>query len=109
RVPMRHLGNDRWQSAILPDRVGRYQFTVEAWWDKYGTFCRDLNLKRQAGADINVDIAEGLELLKSALGRAQMRDSKVIASALDWLNDTPAEPSADILLSHDLLEVMRGA
>ena len=98
RVAMQHLGNDRWQSAILPDRVGRYQFTVEAWWDRYGTFCRDLDLKRQAGADINVDIAEGRELLERAQARAQTSGSKVIASALNWLNDTSVEFDADILL-----------
>ena len=109
RVPMQHLGNDRWQSAILPDRIGRYQFTVEAWWDKYGTFCRDLDLKRQAGADITVDIAEGRELLKRAHARAQTNAGEVIASALNWLNDTSVESSADILLSRDLREVMRGA
>ena len=71
RVAMQHLGNDRWQSAILPDRVGRYRFTIEARWDRYGTFCRDLNLKRQAGADITVEITEGRELLGGAQARAQ--------------------------------------
>ena len=109
RVAMQHLGNDRWQSAILPDRVGRYQFTVEAWWDSYGTFCRDLDLKRQAAADINVDIAQGRELLERAQAHAQTSGSKVIASVLNWLNDTSVESSADILLSRNLLEVMRGA
>jgi starch synthase (maltosyl-transferring) len=70
RVPMQHLGNDRWQATILPDRIGRYRFTIEARWDKYGTFCRDLNLKRRAGADITLEISEGCELLKGAHARA---------------------------------------
>jgi starch synthase (maltosyl-transferring) len=109
RVAMQHLGNDRWQAVILPERVGCYQFAIEAWLDRYGTFCRDLDLKRQAGADINVDIAEGRRLLERPQARAQTNVRKVIASALNWLNDTSVESSADILLSRDLREVMRGA
>ena len=50
RTPMRSLGNDRWQAAILPDRIGRYEFTVEAWADKYASLCRDLDIKRKADA-----------------------------------------------------------
>ena len=90
RVPMQHLGNDRWQTTILPDRIGRYRFTIEARWDKYGTFCRDLNLKRRAGADITLEITEGCELLKGAQARAQPNAGGVIASALNRLNGASA-------------------
>ena len=107
RVPMSHLGNDRWQATILPDRIGRYQFTIEAWWDKYGTFCRDLDLKRQAGADITVEIAEGRELLERAQAGARKNVSKVIASALSQLNDVSIDAAAEILPCGDLREVMR--
>ena len=107
RVPMAHLGNDRWQATIQPDRIGRYEFTIEAWWDKYGTFCRDLDLKRQAGADITVEIAEGRALLERAHARAHKDVSKVIASALTWLKDVSVESAADVLLCRDLREVMR--
>ena len=37
RRSMHLLGNDRWQATILPDRIGRYEFTVEAWLDKYAS------------------------------------------------------------------------
>jgi starch synthase (maltosyl-transferring) len=104
---MQHLGNDRWQTTILPDRIGRYRFTIEARWDKYGTFCRDLNLKRRAGADITLEITEGCELLKGAHARAQPNAGGVIASALNRLNGASVESSADILLSRDLGEAMR--
>lgn len=56
RTPMLPLGNDRWRVTILPDRVGRYEFTVEAWLDRYGTFCRELEIKYKSGADVAVEI-----------------------------------------------------
>jgi starch synthase (maltosyl-transferring) len=109
RVPMQDLGNDRWQAVMVPDRIGRYEFTIQAWWDKYGTFCRNLEAKRKAGADISVEIAEGRELVEGAKARASKGIGKVVASALTWLRDTSVESGADILLSPDLREVMRVA
>ena len=109
RAPMQELGNDRWQAVAMPDRVGRYEFTIQAWWDKYGTFCRNLETKRTAGADISVEIAEGREFLKVAKARAPKGLGKVVASALNWLRDISVESGADILLSPDLREVMRTA
>jgi starch synthase (maltosyl-transferring) len=107
RTEMRLLNNDRWQASFLPNRIGRHEFTVEAWWDTYGTFCRDLEVKRKVGADIGVDIAEGRELLKKAKRRAQNGDVKVLASALAWLGDADQDSGSEILLAHDLREVMR--
>jgi starch synthase (maltosyl-transferring) len=109
RAPMQLLGNDRWQATFVPNRIGRHEFTVEAWWDKYGTFCRDLELKRAAGADISVEIAEGRQILQRAKDRAQGGVSKIIASALNWLRDSSVESSVEILLALDLREVMREA
>jgi starch synthase (maltosyl-transferring) len=107
RAAMLLLNNDRWQAIFTPDRIGRYEFTVEAWWDRYGTFCRDLEIKRRAGADLSVEIIEGRQLLEQAGRRAQDGDTKVIASAVAWLNDASVEAGSDILLAHDLREVMR--
>ena len=36
RSTMAFLNNDRWQAAISPDRIGRHEFTVEAWCDSTG-------------------------------------------------------------------------
>ena len=108
-VPMRSLGNDRWQKTILPDRVGRYEFTVEAWVDKYGTLCRDLEVKQAAGADIAVETAEAKRLLMKAKERAEDGAINVIESALDWLRDASSDSTAEILLTSDLREVMREA
>ena len=66
RLPMQLINNDRWRATIHPERVGRYEFTVEEWIDTYGTFAREINLKRTAGADLSNEIAEGRQLLERA-------------------------------------------
>ncbi len=104
---MQLIGNDRWQAAILPDRIGRYEFTIESWIDRYGSLCRDLELKRATGADISVEIAEARRLLSNARERTVGDAKDIVASALDWLNEAGGNAAADILLTPDLREVMR--
>ena len=58
RAPMTSLGNARWQARFTPFRVGRYLYTAEAWLDEYSTLCRAIRLKRDAGVDISVELAE---------------------------------------------------
>jgi starch synthase (maltosyl-transferring) len=109
RERMRSLGNDRWQAVIAPDRIGRHEYTIEAWWDRYGTFCQDLELKREAGTDLRVEIIEGRELLERAANCADQDERGIVSAALNWLVDASPDAGADILLAHDLREVMYDA
>ena len=77
--------------TFLPERIGRYEFTIEGWVDKYGTLCRDIEVKRAAGADITVETAEAWRLLQKAEGRTENGASKVVSSALEWLRDSSAD------------------
>jgi starch synthase (maltosyl-transferring) len=107
RAVMQSLGNDRWQGSFIPHRVGRHEFTIEAWIDRYGSLCRDLEIKRAAGADIAVEIAEARGLLSKTMERTEDGASDVVTSALDWLREAGGDAAADILLMSDLREVMR--
>ena len=49
------------------DRIGRHEFRVEAWIDRYGGFARDLMRKREAGRDIALDLREGEAMVRKAL------------------------------------------
>jgi starch synthase (maltosyl-transferring) len=70
RRPMAPLGNARWRAAFTPHRVGRWQFTVEASLDEYATLCRAVRLKREAGVDISVELAELRLAIEAAIDRA---------------------------------------
>ena len=107
RAPTRALGNDRWRATILPNRIGRHEFTVEAWCDQYATFVQALEIKHKAGADVHLEIIEGRDLLQRAKQRSKGSGSEIISAALNWLADATVATSIEILLSPDLREVMR--
>ena len=65
-VPMRALGNDAWTATFSPQRVGRHEFTVQAWRDVFGTYRSELAKKHAAGVDVHLEVIEGRQLLASA-------------------------------------------
>ena len=106
RLPMQLVNNDRWSATIQAERIGRYEFTVEGWLDRYGTLARDIALKRAAAADVSNEIVEGRRLLERASHRVRCSAGKVIAAAIGWLADASPEQSVDILLTRDIRDVM---
>jgi starch synthase (maltosyl-transferring) len=58
RAPLVPIGNDRWRGVLLPKRIGRHLFTIEAWRDEYATLCHALEVKHRAGIDVATEIAD---------------------------------------------------
>jgi starch synthase (maltosyl-transferring) len=106
RLRMQPLPNDRWRAVFAPERIGRHLFTIDAWWDRFGTLCHDLAVKRDVGADIAVELLEARHLLEGAKAHAPAEQSGVIASALDALAEAAPDAGAAILLREELREAM---
>ncbi len=66
---MRHAGNDRWEASFRLDRLGRHEFTVEGWLDRFGGFRRDFGKKVEAGVATPGDFLEGRALIEAAAAR----------------------------------------
>jgi len=98
RVPMAPLGNARWQARFTPFRVGRHQYTVEAWIDEYATLCRAIRLKRDAGVDITVELEEVRLALEAAIARKACTRSG-LSDVLATLNKGDVEASVQALIS----------
>jgi len=93
RLPMRLEANDGWLAKITPDRVGLYEFAVEAWWDQWGSLVHDLTAKRSAGRDISLETIELAELLQHVSRRhcgGLMRDLGSDPTLEDLLLDSTA-------------------
>ena len=58
RAPLVPLVNDRWRGVLLPKRIGRHLFAIEAWRDEYATLCHALEVKHRAGIDVATEIAD---------------------------------------------------
>ena len=76
------LGNDEWEATLVPHRMGPHRIVVEAWTDRHATWAHKVRTKLNAGQTIDVEIAEGVELLRLSTG------DPAVVTALDALTDT---------------------
>ena len=58
-----HFDVDRWFGSFKPDQLGRWEYWVEAWPDRYGTFRSDLGKRLNAGQDVRSELLEGADIL----------------------------------------------
>jgi starch synthase (maltosyl-transferring) len=99
RVAMQPVVNDRWEASFVPARTGRHRFTVEAWWDAWGTFRHDLSAKHAAGQNVTLEIEEGCRMI----AMANHADTAARVRALD------AGQQIALLLGAELEQAMQAA
>jgi len=66
---MTPIDNDRWQAAFIVETLGRYEYTVDAWIDRFASWRLGLSKKVGAGQDVSSELVEGLSLVTSAMER----------------------------------------
>ncbi len=54
---------DRWHGAFKADQIGMWQYDIEAWPDRFGTWRSDLGKRLNAGQDVRPELLEGAALL----------------------------------------------
>ena len=109
RAPMRLISNDRWEASFVPGRIGRHRFTVEAWWDLWGTFTHDLAAKHEAGLDVALEIAEGRQMLEALAARAAAEVSAGLRTIAARLKSAPDADRIGILLAPETAAAPRAA
>jgi starch synthase (maltosyl-transferring) len=97
-APFAFFDNDRWVARFLPDRVGRWRYTIEAWTDVFAGWCDDFVTKREAGQDIAVELVEGTRLVEAAAERADGADPERLRALLVEIEAAePARRGAHLL------------
>lgn len=110
RTRMEQLPNDRWTASFGLQRLGRYEFAVEGWLDRFGGYRRDFRKKLAAEVAQPVDHAEGRALVEAAMTGAEPTLQTQLQVMLDRLDAAPSpSESAEVLLSDELLELMNAA
>ncbi|MBL9095093.1 MAG: alpha-1,4-glucan--maltose-1-phosphate maltosyltransferase [Planctomycetaceae bacterium] len=77
-VPLQPLVNDRWRASFVATTIGFWEFMLEAWIDRFGSWRGDLAKKTDAGQDVTSELLEGAALVREAASRAQ-------GDERDWL------------------------
>ncbi len=90
-------GLDLWRAEIPLDRLGRWEFTIEAWTDHWASWTDEVEKKRAAGQDVTLELAEGRALLAETAKRATGRDKSRLQAVEKTLAGDGAEPAAILL------------
>jgi starch synthase (maltosyl-transferring) len=96
--------NDRWRVTLALDVVGRHEFTICGWVDRFATWRHDLERRVEAGSVSPMDLAIGAHLVRAAAGRASLADRDMLMSMADTLGDP--ERGIGAALSGDLALLM---
>ena len=68
--PMVSQINDRWLGRFVVESQGRFEYTLQAWVDEFGSWQRDLGKRVEASQDVSSELLEGAELVHAAAVRA---------------------------------------
>ena len=90
-APMAHVDNDRWAGAFRPGEIGRFQYTIEAWTDHFGTWRRDLIKRVDAKQEVSLELEEGALLIEARIKGAAAGDRKTLKAALDTIRGSSDE------------------
>ena len=63
-VPLTPGDNDSWGASFTVTELGEYEYTVEAWIDRFGSWLKGLVAKADAGQDVGSELLEGAELIQ---------------------------------------------
>ena len=63
---MEHVGNDRWRAPFTVDALGEYEYTIEAWIDRFETWRLELSKKVGAGQDVSSELLEGAAIVRQS-------------------------------------------
>ena len=87
-APLTHVANDRWEGEIEPTSLGAHELVIEAWTDQFATWRRDIELKHDAGQDVDVELEEGARMLEGFVTRVNGDDRKLVQATIGRLRDS---------------------
>ncbi|MBB3350309.1 starch synthase (maltosyl-transferring) [Rhizobium sp. BK049] len=106
---MQLVENDRWRAEFLLERVGRYEFAVEAWKNPFAIFRYELTKKNDARLDLKLELQEGLDLVRAAKAEAQAALGAELQALIDSLENASDAERTAILLDPETAELMKRA
>lgn len=102
-VDMAFTDNDRWFGMVPLTRNTRYQYTIQAFPDVYGSWVYEIQKKTGADLDVASEIIEGLEIVGETLSRAGAEDALIIREAVTSAREAKDQAEAVRHLTSDAL------
>ena len=108
-TPMKAAGNDRFQAEFVVDALGRYEYSIEAWIDRFASWRQELSKKVGAEQDVSSELLEGAAILTDVRSRIPPGpDLQLVRKIQRVLEDAGGEMSARLAaaLSEDLSDAI---
>jgi len=105
--------NDRWAGAFRLDRIGRFEFCIEAWKNPFAIYRYELSKKAEAGLDLTLELIEGERLVGKAIAAKPEATNAIVRTKLIEIIGglSAADPTEKkrLLLSSHLSDLMSEA
>ncbi len=107
-APMKPIGNDRWRGEFPVLKVGRYEYTLEGWINRFATWRSDLIKRIAAGQDVDVDLLIGAQIIQDVAARTSGQDADLLRRSMRRLRDkTDKESRTNAALDEELLNAVQ--
>ena len=111
KAPMRYEFNpDRWFASFTPDRLGRWEYTIEAWPAHYRSWRADLEKRLSVGQDVTSELLEGTDLLRRAARGLESDEAARLKTLAGRLGDPglSLDDRLQLAFSEEVLELVHG-
>jgi starch synthase (maltosyl-transferring) len=99
KTPMELLVNDRWRGSFIVSELGRYQYTLAAWVDRFSSWQEKLVRKLKARQTASIDFFEGSQLVEEVIHRTNKRDARIMLKWAESLRSPEVSQSAKTRLA----------
>ncbi|MDF3981762.1 DUF3416 domain-containing protein [Luteibacter sp. PPL201] len=105
-VPMVPVNNDIHAARFTPTRIGRHEFRIEAWHDRFGSYHHELEVKHAAGVDVTLELEEGRLMVEARARDASGPKAKALRQLAAAVSKAEGEARVERLLAADTVELM---
>src|SRR4051794_28914628 len=94
-VEMSLVENDRWSGSAQLNRIGPWEYTIEAFPDRLASWADEIQKKLGAGLDVSLELREGRAIIDDALAAAPSELSlRELLSGFDRSSSSQSEQAA---------------
>ncbi|MNO41954.1 Alpha-1,4-glucan:maltose-1-phosphate maltosyltransferase 2 [compost metagenome] len=108
-VTMTDRGNDLWDAQFSVQEVGRFLFSIEAWIDRFASYCYELEKKFAAAVPVSLELQEGRLLLLQSAERSEGIGQQQLQRLHDGLPGMAIEDQVATLLKAETAMLMAQA
>lgn len=94
-LPMHFWDNDRWTGEFAVDALGRWEYTVEGYAERYLSWVDEITKKNLPGATLTSELLEGLAILRTSLTLAAGTDKAELAGLIQSIEAAIAAGEQD--------------